>query len=284
MNIEHIRAFLEVTATGSFQLTAEKLNVTQSTISARIKALEDRLRRELFYRKRNGIALTAGGHQFHASAVNIVRAWERGLQIVSLPDGMDTVISLGVDENHWLRVVPGWLAQMDVALPNIAASVVGASSGDLMSQLKAGLLDLAVLYDPQHCPEVSVEPLSRDRLILVSTEPRKVESGVVPGYIYVDWGEAFREQHSLHFPSVFSHKLTVGSGIVAREHIIEHDGSGYLLESLTAQAIAAGRLHVVENAPVFERHLFLAVSNDAVDLASLAVAAQTIRGVVNFKI
>ena len=62
MNIEHLRAFLEVASTGSFQLAAEKMFITQSTASARIKSLEDRLDRILFIRNPNGAELTRAGH------------------------------------------------------------------------------------------------------------------------------------------------------------------------------------------------------------------------------
>ena len=44
--------------------------VTQSTVSARIKALEDSLNRPLFIRKRNGIEMTSGGQRFHPHALN----------------------------------------------------------------------------------------------------------------------------------------------------------------------------------------------------------------------
>ena len=61
MNIESMRAFLEIAATGSFQNAAERLNITQSAISARIKGLEQRLNRVLLARKRSGIELTDAG-------------------------------------------------------------------------------------------------------------------------------------------------------------------------------------------------------------------------------
>ncbi|MDZ7828139.1 MAG: aldehyde dehydrogenase family protein [Halofilum sp. (in: g-proteobacteria)] len=43
VNIDHMRTFLEVAATGDFQLASDRLNVTQSTVSTRIKVLEQRL-------------------------------------------------------------------------------------------------------------------------------------------------------------------------------------------------------------------------------------------------
>jgi DNA-binding transcriptional LysR family regulator len=277
MNTEHIRAFLEVTATGSFQEAAEKLHVTQSTVSARIKALEDRLNRTLFYRKRNGVELTTGGHHFHPNAVNLIAAWERAKQDVGLPEGVTAMVTLGVQDNHWHRIVPSWLGWMESTLPTLATSVMADSSERMMQKLRAGLLDLAVLYDPQQCEEVSIEPLLTEDLVMVSTIPRSVASGVVPGYVYVDWGDSFRAQHSLRYPGTFSHKLTVRLAAVGLEHILAQGGSGYFLESAVAPLISAGKLHRVEGAPVFLRPIFLAVRNQPVDNDLLNLAVEGIR-------
>ncbi|WP_085124618.1 helix-turn-helix domain-containing protein [Tistlia consotensis] len=56
MHIDQIRTFLEVVATGNFRKAAENLNVTQSTVSARIRALESELGRALFERGRRADA------------------------------------------------------------------------------------------------------------------------------------------------------------------------------------------------------------------------------------
>jgi hypothetical protein len=61
MNIEHMRTFLEVAATANFNRAAERLNVSQSTVSARIRALEQQLDRRLLVRARSGAELTAAG-------------------------------------------------------------------------------------------------------------------------------------------------------------------------------------------------------------------------------
>jgi DNA-binding transcriptional LysR family regulator len=50
MNIEHLRTFLEIAETGNFNRAAERLHVTQSMVSARIRTLEQQLDRSLFVR------------------------------------------------------------------------------------------------------------------------------------------------------------------------------------------------------------------------------------------
>ncbi|MCR9060471.1 MAG: LysR family transcriptional regulator [Rhodobacteraceae bacterium] len=277
MNIEHIRAFLEVTSNGSFQIAADQLNVTQSTISARIKSLEDRLNRSLFRRKRNGIELTSGGHQFHPHAVELVRSWERGQQMVSLPEGTESVVSLGIESNHWSRIIPSWANFMGQKAPSTALNATAGSSGSLMTKLKSGMLDLAILYEPQHTPEVAIELLIDDILIMVSSEPRSVESGEVPGYIFVDWGESFRSQHNLHFPGVFSHKMTVSSAEVAQQHILSNGGSGYFLESVVMPYLESGLLHIVENAPKFTRPVYIGKREDPETKDIISTAVQAIK-------
>ena len=64
MDINLARTFLMVAETGSFIDAARKMNVTQSTVSARIKSLEDLLGRPLFERSKNGAELTSSGSQF----------------------------------------------------------------------------------------------------------------------------------------------------------------------------------------------------------------------------
>ena len=58
MDTELARTFLSVVAAGSFVKASERLFVTQSTVSARIQALEEYLRCQLFVRNKGGTTLT----------------------------------------------------------------------------------------------------------------------------------------------------------------------------------------------------------------------------------
>ena len=64
MNIELAKTFLEIVATGSFIRASERLHVGQTTVSARIRLLEQELGRPLFVRDKSGASLTTAGEQF----------------------------------------------------------------------------------------------------------------------------------------------------------------------------------------------------------------------------
>jgi DNA-binding transcriptional LysR family regulator len=67
MDIDQIRTFLAVVANGSFLEAANRLHVTQSTVSTRIQRLEAYLGVCLFVRNRSGAVLTLPGQRFFTS-------------------------------------------------------------------------------------------------------------------------------------------------------------------------------------------------------------------------
>jgi DNA-binding transcriptional LysR family regulator len=80
MNIEQIETFLDLCDTRSFNQTAERLGVTQSTISGRVRALETALNCRLLERSRAGTALTTEGLRFEPHARAMRLAWRDGVQ------------------------------------------------------------------------------------------------------------------------------------------------------------------------------------------------------------
>jgi len=274
MNIENLRAFLEIASSGSFQLAADKLHLTQSTISARIKVLEDRLNRPLFVRKRDGAQLTQAGHHLYRHALTVVRAWERARQEVSLPESLTNVFSLGIQLNHWDQVATPWLSWMESSEPKVATRIISDYSDPLMRMLRDGLLDLALVYAPKQQANLRIEKFTCEEIILVSTEPRDVDYGMVGGYVFVDWGDEFRAQHAEAFPDTSVPRLSVGLSSLGLSHILTHGGSGYFLISTVRQYLSEGRLFRVQGAPVFTRQTYLAFPESPLnpDLQKTALA------------
>ena len=281
MNIEHMRTFLEVSSSGSFQASAEKLHVTQSTVSARIKALEEQLNRELIIRKRNGCELTTAGRLFHQHAVAAVQAWERARQEIALPDDMTGVFSFGIQMNHWDYIGPTWLDHMHETEPNIATRVISDYSDPLMAQLRDGHIDMAILYRPIHQPNIHIEQLTNDKLVLASTKPRVLENGRVDGYIFIDWGDEFRAKHNLAFPKAYIPKISFGVAESALHHITKNGGSGYFLEGSIKHQLEAEELFIVENAPVFHRPTYLGYPAAAVNSKLHKAAIRALRRIIH---
>lgn len=279
MNIENIRAFLEVAATGSFQQAAENLFITQSAMSARIKTLEELLNRQLFNRKRNGATLTAGGQAFYQYALSIVRTWEMARQEIALADNFSSVVSIGVQLNHWKSTAAPWQQWMKDNAVDVATQVRSDYSDRLMSMLRSGLLDAAVLYEPQQNPELQIEQYAEEELILVSSTPRIAVNQSVDGYVYVDWGQTFRTAHSQAFPAALNYQMTVGLAAVALEHILENGGSGYFLRREVSGYLDSGDLFIVEHAPPIVLPTYLAYYSDERATPAVNKAVEGLRAI-----
>ncbi|MBC7732186.1 MAG: LysR family transcriptional regulator, partial [Bacteriovorax sp.] len=83
MDITLARTFLEIVSSRSFVQAADRLHITQTAVSARVKTLEEELGRKLFVRNRAGASLTPAGELFIRHALALVQVWERARQQVS---------------------------------------------------------------------------------------------------------------------------------------------------------------------------------------------------------
>jgi DNA-binding transcriptional LysR family regulator len=263
MNIESMRAFLEIASTGSFQNAAERLNITQSAISARIKSLEQRLNRVLFARKRSGIELTDAGIRFQRHAQNCVQSWQRAQQEIALPPGIDNLFSLGLQINLWDRLAINWSEWMEREVPQAATRIVCDYSEKLVSQVREGSLDVALVYSARQGGGLVIQDFDEQELILVSTEPRALNVNWTPGFIFVDWSDDFTSQYSAAFADSPQPRLSVSSSIIALEHILKYGGSAYLARDDIGAYLDTGKLHPVENAPVFLRKSHLVYLRDS---------------------
>lgn len=212
LKFEHIETFLEIAACGNFNRAAETLNVTQSTVSARVKALEEQLGRALFARGHAGAELTAAGHQFRHYALSMQRLWQQAHQAVTLPPGFRAVLGLGAQVSLWERLILKWIPSMREQFPDVALRVEADYSMSQMRQLADGLLDIGVMYEPRQTPGLKVETLLEDTLVLVSTTNREMTSGWVQDYVFVDWGDTFRAMHGQAFAEMETAAVSVGLG------------------------------------------------------------------------
>lgn len=248
MDTELARTFLAVVAAGSFVKASERLFVTQSTVSARIQALEEHLRCRLFERNKGGTTLTPAGRQFQKHAASLMRTLERARQDVGVPEGYRGTLTIGGRIGIWENLLLGALARIRVTVPDVALRAEIGLEEDLMLGLVDGRVDIGVMYTPQSRPGLHVEALLDEELVLVSTDADAPQPG--RRYVYVDWGPEFQAQHGVSFPEFPGAGLTTNVGWLGLQQILDVGGAGYFPRRLVAPHIAAGRLHQLD-APAF---------------------------------
>ena len=277
MKIEYIRTFLEIADCGNFNRAAENLNVTQSTVSARVKTIEDSFGQKLFTRGHAGVELTHAGHAFRDSALGIQRLWQQAQHSINLPSGYRSAFGLGSQASLWERPILRWIPWMREQVPDVALRVEADYSPSLMRQLIDGLLDVGVMYQPRRTPGLVVEPLFDETLVLVDTERRELSDGWVENYVFVDWGDVFRAAHIEHFPDIHTSAVSVGLGGLGLAYILQNGGSGYFPLRVVDPLISEGKLFRVDGSPEMTRPAYMVYPETPRDAVTMDAALTGLR-------
>ncbi len=275
MDTELARTFLTVIAAGNFIGAADRLHVTQSTVSARIRALEEQLGCRLFVRNKAGTTLTPAGRQFQTHASSLVRTVEQARRDVGIPSGFRAALTIGARIGLWERLIVNWLPRMRAAAPDVSIRAEIGFESDLMQGLIEGRVHIGVMYTPQSRPGLKIHPLLIERLVLITTKSvGGLELG--PDYVFIDWGPEFHTRHSTSFPDFVGPALSFNIGWLGLQHVLENGGSGYFPERLVRRYVEDKRVRLVGAAPEFSLPAYVVSISDG-DFDHMELALNTLR-------
>jgi DNA-binding transcriptional LysR family regulator len=250
VDVDHARTLLAIIETGSFKDAAARLNLTQSAISARIKALEDVVGQKLLVRSKSGISLTSAGEHFYRHASTLVRVWRQAMLEMALAEHHVDQLSVGAQLSLWEGFLLKWVAWMQQAHHDRAVNASVGGSLELMDRLSEGSLDLAVVYRAAQRPGLVIEHLFDEELALVtSTKDTRTIPG--PRYAFVNWGPEFAGDHAETFPTIEHTGLRLDLGAIAINYLLDNQASGYFPLRVARPYLADGRLRLVNRARRF---------------------------------
>ncbi len=262
MDVELARTFLAVVAAGNFVGAAERLHVTQSTVSARIQTLERQLGVVLLQRHRNGTTLSAAGQRFLRHAKSLVRTLEQARHDVGLPAGYLGSLTLRGRIALWEGFLPKWVAWMRSGMPEISLRLEIGFEEDIMQGLIQGTIDIGLMYTPEHRPGLGIERLFDETLLLVTTRPG---SDWRDGYVHIDWGTEFEAPFATHFPDAEPPALLASIGWLGLQQILLSGGAGFFPRRMVAPLIETGRLWLIPDSPHFSLPAYLVYPQDRRD-------------------
>jgi DNA-binding transcriptional LysR family regulator len=147
MEFELLRSFVAVAECGGFRRAAERLNLTQSTVSQQIKRLELETKRPLFRRTTRRVALTDDGEMLLGDARRLLQFEEAARHRLAAPRLSGTV-RLGVVEEVAGGSLPSALGRFAKLHPGVKLEVQTGVSAELIEQLNAGQLDTVFAKRP----------------------------------------------------------------------------------------------------------------------------------------
>jgi DNA-binding transcriptional LysR family regulator len=263
-----LECFLAVARLGNLSRAAEEMFLTQPTLTARLKALEEEVGDQLFVRTSRGMRLTEAGKEFVPYAERCVGSFEEGRRhLAELREASGGRLVLGASPGVGTYALPGLLERFAAAYPKVSVSVRTGHSEDILEMTLREEVQLGLTRAMRH-PEIESLHLYEDELVLV----------VDPGHRFTKRGSAelaeigeeqliFFDHDSSYFEQ--THALFRNAGIrelrtmevdniEAAKRMVEHRlGVAFLPRTAVVRSVAAGNLSLisVEEIPEMSRSI-----------------------------
>ncbi|WP_275451039.1 LysR substrate-binding domain-containing protein [Afipia sp. P52-10] len=163
-----MRHFVRIAELGSFSRAEAALDISQPSLSRQIRLLEQSLHTKLFARTGRGVTLTAAGAVFLPHAQAILESVSRGeTALAESSKGLAGRIVIGLPPRI-ARVITGPLVEAFRKQFSQASIVIAEGlSPILVEGLKLGRIELALLFNAPNDPQLVLDPLCEEELVLV---------------------------------------------------------------------------------------------------------------------
>ncbi|ARU29384.1 LysR family transcriptional regulator [Cellvibrio sp. PSBB006] len=246
MDIELLKTFIEVTQVRHFGRAADNLFLTPAAVSARIRQLEQMLGVTLLHRIRGNIQMTAEGERLLPHAQKLLHAWSETLEDLSIKLEPENHLTLGTTASVWQCELSDLIQELLTLSAGRGLSIESLSHLELITQILAQRLDLALVLDlPQH-PELHAIKIAEQELTLCSSAESPLST---TPYLLIEWSAAF---------TAFHHKRV--AGVEPRLRTTEAALAVKFMQQVPASAYLPAANHgfyPVSDAPRFVQPVYL---------------------------
>lgn len=259
MQIELLDTFLDLVETRSFHRTAERLAITQSTVSARVQSLEAAVGARLFQRSRAGTDLTTEGLRFETHARTLRHEWNEARRRILVPQQGAHLVRIGIQNDLAALYIGDWVAGFRRSFPDTAFYIEPDYSNQMCADLLTGTLDFAVMFAPKPHPDLHFESVGDVAYHMISAEADRLADVNPATFVFAHFSPAFENMHRQLTPELATAPISVGQSASVVSLLQAMGGAGYVLEKPAAQLVDSGRFKRVVDAPVLRQPVYAAM-------------------------
>ena len=172
MDLKQLEYFVRVAELGSFTRAALALDVAQPALSRQVRLLEVELRQNLLTRNGRGATPTDAGKLLLEHGRGILHQVERAREELGRVRGaLAGRVAIGLPPSLARVITVPLTRAFRAQLPEASLSISEGLSVTMQEWLHTGRLDIAVLYNATHAPDIEITPLMEEELLLVQPRP-----------------------------------------------------------------------------------------------------------------
>ena len=171
MELRHLRYFVALAETLSFTRAAQRVHVTQSTLSHQMRQLEDEIGQALFDRIGKKVVTTEAGELFLGFATRALKEVDLGVAMLKPgATGLTGQVRIGATHTFNIGLIPECVALFLGRHPTVQVRVEELAAEEICARLQAGELDIGIAYRPQGATELWFEPLYNEEMVLAVSD------------------------------------------------------------------------------------------------------------------
>lgn len=240
MTIRHLKIFIAVAETGSMSAAANRLYLTQPTVSQTIRDLEDHYQLQLFDRLHKRLFITQEGQQLLNLAHMTVSSFDN-LEISMRRFQERMLLRIGSSLTVGTCLMSSVISDLEQEHPEMEVYSFVSNTAEIEQKLLRRELDLAVVEGIIESPELSCIPIVEDSLVLVCGKDHEF----------------------------YQKEVIYASELEGRRFAIREKGSG--TRKLFEQYLSARNIHIL---PVWEANCPRTIMNAVIHNNALAVISQ----------
>jgi LysR family hydrogen peroxide-inducible transcriptional activator len=171
MNFQQLEYIIAVDRHKHFSRAAEYCNVTQATLSAMVKKLEDELGFVIFDRKTSPVITTEKGAEAIRLAIMTLKL-SYAMKSIGESDkvALKGKVNIGVIPTVAVNLLPRILPGMAAAFPQLQPTFIELTSSELLTALKEGRIDLGIMATPVEDREIAENILYYEALLVYGSK------------------------------------------------------------------------------------------------------------------
>ena len=166
MEFKHLQSFVAVVQYNSFTIAAEKLFISQPSISSHIRQIEEELNTRLILRSTKSIELTTKGQELFAYATRILELRDRMIEDCSVES--QKIIHLGASTIPSSYILPEILAAFGKRHPDIYFVIHQNDSYGIIKDLHDGIFNIGLIGMQTEDPNLTCIPFCKDHMIIIT--------------------------------------------------------------------------------------------------------------------
>lgn len=183
LSIRHLRAFVQVSQVGSFTQAASQLHVTQSSLTATIKQLEQQVGLKLLDRTTRRVLLSVEGERFMPVARQLISNFDTAMSdLKAIAAGQSGKISLAASPSIISQLMPKVIAQFQPRYPGISLALHDHNAAIIEQQVLDNEVDFGLGGNHSNQADLNYQLLMSDRYGLVVPDAHPLASHNVIGW------------------------------------------------------------------------------------------------------